>query len=330
VGIAQGCKVMKARPDRFDFLAYFPNRMIHIAYNIDGNYVRFCGVTTLSILENNRNESLCFHVVGRGLTDEHRRLLTELVERYHQQIRFYEPDARLLEGFAVQKFSRRISLATYYRCFLSEILPTEVDRVLYLDCDILVLQSLAPLAEIPMDQVAVAAVEDIGCHEAERYEILQYPAEHSYFNAGVLLLNLAYWREHHIAKACMDYYHAHADRLLYNDQDLLNSVLHDCKATLPLRWNVQDGFYRRHVASPIAQEPGFQETLAHPAILHFTNRKPWNYESQHPLRHLYYDYEAASPWAAEGRQGACLRRLKRFFRLLPFYLHLRKAKYIQA
>lgn len=304
--------------------------MIHIACNIDRNYVRHCGVTLASLFENNRGEAFTVHVIARGLEEEDRRALTRLAEGYGHKVCFHVPDKRLAEGFTIRATHNRLSVAAYFRCFLSEILPEDIDRILYLDCDILVLENIAPLWGTPLDEdTAVAAVEDTGCRESQRYDVLHYPETDSYFNSGVLLANLAYWRKHDVAQACTDFYHRHPERIIFNDQDLLNCVLHDRKKLVDLRWNVQDGFYRNVPAFGPQWHKAHADVLKHPAILHFTNRKPWLYDSQHPLRELYFRYWNLTPWKGERPWEAFPQRLKRFFRLLPFRIGIRKPKYIR-
>lgn len=302
--------------------------MIHIACNIDSNYVQHCAVTLVSLFENNRSETFSIHILTQDLPESDRNTLQTLANSYHNTVYFYSPSPKMLEGFTIRKFSKRISMATYFRCFLSEILPEDISRVLYLDCDIIVLDQIRPFWDMPLDEVGVAAVEDMGCHEKERYEILQYPMSDSYFNAGVLLVNLDFWRAHHIAQACIDYFHQYPERILFNDQDLLNSVLHKDKILTDLRWNVQDAFYRTPKVKDEAWKKKFTEVLKHPAILHYTNRKPWSYDSQHPLRSAYFTYLDLTPWKGWRPWKNPINRIKRFFRLLPFYTGLRKAKYI--
>lgn len=302
--------------------------MIHIACNIDNNYVQHCAVTLVSLFENNCSEKFSIHILAQDLTEEDKSTLQALANRYQSMVYFYSPSPQLLEGFSIRKFSKRISMATYFRCLLSDILPENIDRVIYLDCDIVILGDIKPFWEIPLDNAGVAAVEDMGCHEKERYDILQYPMADSYFNAGVLLVNLAYWREHHIPKACIDYFHQYPERILFNDQDLLNSVLHKNKILTDLRWNVQDAFYRNPKERNEVWNKKFTEVLKHPVILHYTNRKPWNYDSQHPLRSAYFTYLDLTPWKGQRPWNKPANRIKRFFRLLPFYVRLRRPKYI--
>lgn len=161
--------------------------MIHIACNIDHNYVRHCAVTLVSLFENNPKETFTVHIIARELSETDRNILTALAGKYNNKACYYTPDAQMLEGFTIRATHNRLSLAAYYRCFLSALLPEDIDRVLYLDCDIVILGDITPLWRTPLDaHTGVAVVEDTGCKELQRYEILQYPAEDSYFNSGVL------------------------------------------------------------------------------------------------------------------------------------------------
>lgn len=303
--------------------------MIHIAFNIDHHYVRHCAVTMVSVLENNKPGDVSFHILARGLEADDAQLLTRLCAEYGTECHFYTPTEKMLEGYRITKFKNRISIATYFRCLLSDLLPKEVERVIYLDCDIVVLHDLTELWATDLTGAGAAVVEDIGSDELARYEVLCYPAEKSYFNAGMMVVNLDYWRTHNVAKLCMDYYRQYPERILFNDQDLLNSVLQDDKRMVHLRWNVQDGFYRNRREMTAEWKDKYAEALKAPYILHYTNRKPWNYDSQHPLRRLYFDYLDKTPFKEERPWNSPTNVVKRFFRLLPFTLGLRRPKYLK-
>lgn len=303
--------------------------MIDIACNIDDNYIQHCAVTLISLFSNNRESRFTVHIIARDFSQENKNTLTRICHEYENQIKFYAPHQEQVKGFFIRKFSKRISIATYYRCLLSDILPDNIDRVLYLDCDIVVAGDILPLWNISLENVAVAAVEDIGCHESERYDILKYPMDYSYFNAGVLLVNLAYWREHHVVAACLDYFRKYPERILFNDQDLLNSVLYKNKKLIDLKWNAQDGFYRNPKHGENIWVEQYMQVLRHPVIIHYTNRKPWEYDSQHPLRGLYFKYLDLTPWKGWRPNRQVLNVVRRFFHLLPFYLRIRKPKYIR-
>jgi lipopolysaccharide biosynthesis glycosyltransferase len=302
--------------------------MIHIACNIDTNFVRHCAVTLVSLFENNRAERFCVHIVTDHLSPSDRDTLSTLAARYDNEVCFYTPPADLLADFSIKAFSKRISMATYYRCMFSVILPADVSKVLYLDCDIIVMAHISEFWDTDITEHSAACVQDIGYDESERYDVLQYDPAYSYFNAGVLLINLDYWRAHRIDQRCIDYFHAYPERIRFNDQDLLNAVLHTSKPFVPLKWNMQDGYSRYGMDTKAADPEAYRTALLHPAILHYTNKKPWNYDSMHPLRGEYFKYLDMTPWKGERPLSSPLVRIKRWAKLLPYRLGIRQPKYL--
>lgn len=302
--------------------------MIHIACNIDANFMQHCAVTLVSLFENNKSADICVHIVAPSLSEENQQILRNLVASYGNDIRFYFPPEDLLSCFAIKKFGKRISMATYYRCMFSAILPDDVEKVLYLDCDIVVLGDISEFWNTDLSGCGAACIEDIGKDEDERYERLHYDRSYSYFNAGVLLINLDYWREHKVDKQCVEYFQTYPERILFNDQDLLNVVLHKDKVFVPLKWNMQDGFYRYGMDKKVADWNSFREELLHPVILHYTNKKPWNYDSMHPLRSEYYKYLDMTPWQGQRSLSSLKKRVQWCMKRLPYVFRFRKPKYM--
>lgn len=302
--------------------------MIHIACNIDANFMQHCAVTLVSLFENNNSADICVHIVAPSLSEENQQILRNLVASYGNDIRFYFPPEDLLSCFAIKKFGKRISMATYYRCMFSAILPDDVEKVLYLDCDIVVLGDISEFWNTDLSGCGAACIEDIGKDEDERYERLHYDRSYSYFNAGVLLINLDYWREHKVDKQCVEYFQTYPERILFNDQDLLNVVLHKDKVFVPLKWNMQDGFYRYGIDKKVADWNSFREELLHPVILHYTNKKPWNYDSMHPLRSEYYKYLDMTPWQGQRPLSSLKKRVQWCMKRLPYVFRFRKPKYM--
>lgn len=303
--------------------------MIHIACNIDANFVQHCAVTLVSLFENNKESKFCIHIVAPHLPEQCQHILQELAERYNNEVRFYFPPEDILSCFSIKKFGKRISMATYYRCMFSSILPEEVEKVLYLDCDIVILGNISEFWNTDLNGLGAACIEDIGKEEDERYERLQYDKSYSYFNAGVLLINLSYWREHKVDEQCVHYFQTYPERIIFNDQDLLNVVLYKDKVFVPLKWNMQDGFYRYGMDKKATDRKRFKEELLHPVILHYTNKKPWNYDSMHPLRNEYYKYLDLTPWKGARPLSSLKNLLLRGTKLLPYMLKLRKPKYMK-
>lgn len=305
---------------------------IHVSCNIDSNYLKYCTVMLTSLFENNGDRNIHVHIIGSRLTDNDRSELRKVIEgKYGQECSFYAPDDNLLSLCRIDAGSY-ISIATYYRVFLDRILPVDIDKVIYLDCDLIVNGPINELWDRDISGVSVGAVDDMFGGLPNSYQRLNYPPEHGYFNAGVLLLNLAKLRNDNFSERASEFLRHHTAQLVYYDQDVLNALLHSDKTMLPLRWNIQDGFLRRRrvqrmtPASLEAIDSEIKETV----IVHYTgSKKPWHYKSQHPWRHLYFKYLDMTEYRGERpATPASYHILSGINRLLEL-LRLRKRRYFK-
>lgn len=177
--------------------------------------------------------------------------------------------------------------AMWYRVLLPELLPAS-DRVLYLDADTLVLGDLAPLAELDLGDALVAAVTNVfeawrGTEHADRLGLDQA----SYFNSGVLLLNLRELRRTNAMDELRRVATQRGPELLWPDQDALNLVLGDRRLELHPRWNAMNALYLLDNADEVYGARAACEARADPAIRHFEGpgaNKPWDPASTVPHR----------------------------------------------
>ena len=171
----------------------------------------------------------------------------------------------------------RASTATYRRVFLSELLP-ELDRVLYLDADLIVRGDLAPLWQTDLQGAPAAAVADPWMATIEPMRAL-FPQ--GYFNAGVLLIDLGRWREEGVPKHFIEdirrRQRAGEDPLGHqSDRTPLNEVLRGLWQPLSPRWN-----FTTYLSPRLAEElaiPADEYTamVTDPVIVHFLgSHKPW-------------------------------------------------------
>ena len=301
--------------------------MIHIALTIDRKFVDNCAVTMVSILHNNCPSDIEFHILSQGLLRENIDFLQGIAESYGASIHFYDIPDKMIEGYEIRWEGKRLSKVVFFRCILASVLSVDISRVLYLDCDILVLGSLKEFWDVDLENKALAGIQDTVRPHPTYFVRLRYDESYSYFNGGVLLLNLDYWRQHDIEKKSLDYYVKYPDRVLLNDQDVLNAVLYDQKLLVDIKWNVQDDFYRRKRFKSSDWRDEYTEAILHPGILHFSGRKPWAYHAMHPLRHLYFKYRDMTP-LAKSPQFSRWDAIHRFIHLLPYTLRLKKQKYV--
>jgi lipopolysaccharide biosynthesis glycosyltransferase len=187
------------------------------------------------------------------------------------------------EDFENLRVDKYLSIATYYRLFSPRVLPANLTKVLYLDSDIVVRRSLSGLWNTDLNDHALAAVEEFG-------DFRKTPRIRK-FNAGVMLINLDFWRRNSVAEQAMAFARNHPEKVEWHDQDALNAVLDDRWIRLSAIWNEQTG-----VVSALRMEPARDA-----AIVHFEGPvKPWqwywNVRVPHPLKYEYHRYRSRTPW----------------------------------
>lgn len=298
-----------------------------VVFTIDKKYIKPCAVTMLSILKNSVRSHVTFHIVGLNLYKNDIALLISLGKSYNSKVRFYRVRDEKITDYEIRWEKRRLSKVVFLRCMLASILPESISKVLFLDCDLLVLTPLDELWETDLVDTPLAAVPDNIVVNNKHCERLDYDNSYNYFNGGVLLLNLNYWRINNVEKLCLEYYNENPSKIIYNDQDLLNALFYDSKKLLDIRWNVQESAYRLPKEKSKNWHPPYMKLLLSPSILHFSGRKPWQYHCMHPLRNLYFEYESLLP--IENNNMEWFINMRRLIHFMPYILGLKKNKYIR-
>jgi lipopolysaccharide biosynthesis glycosyltransferase len=186
--------------------------------------------------------------------------------------------------------------AMWLRIFLPELMPDD-DKVLYLDADTLALESLQPLWDTDLTGHALGAVTNVfQDNHVHRPAELGLSGPEVYFNSGVLLMNLDYWREHDVTHALRE---VASDDLAWPDQDALNLVLSGRRLPLHPRWNAMNSLAWDSAVEVFGDDA--IEARARPAIRHFEGpgaNKPWDPGYRGELRKLYARHRAATAWPA--------------------------------
>lgn len=309
---------------------------IHIVCATDDNYVPYCGVMLTSLFENNKDcEINVFILVDHELSQKNRMKLAKLGTEYGVAISYCQVDRHLFDRYPIQGDGMdHLSIVTYYRLFAADLLPDKVDKALYLDCDVIVDGSLKPLFEMDWKDIAIGGAPDMCVGWQKFYDRLGYDRALGYFNAGAVLMNLSYWRQHSVGQRCMQYLSENYEKLLNNDQDVLNYVLREEKRTLPVTYNYQIQLrmpYFFHTFDKAMQ----QDILStqHPIIIHYAAElKPWmvKYYS-YPFNDEWHRYKKMSPWRGMRdllpAQRAWASFIKRYF-LWPLGIKLKKPELV--
>jgi UDP-glucose/galactose:(glucosyl)LPS alpha-1,2-glucosyl/galactosyltransferase len=173
----------------------------------------------------------------------------------------------------------------YHRMLVPDLLPTHIDRVIYLDADLLFLDDIEHLWCADISGSVVGAVQDAVIPHVSsplglsRFRALGFDRRDPYFNAGVLVVDLHAWRQHRVRDRAVDYAQRHRRSINMADQDVLNAVLHGRWTQLDDRWNIIGGAVgRAHFRARGIAPSRITTALRDPAIIHFAGfLKPWQY-----------------------------------------------------
>ena len=245
----------------------------HVAFCISDNYSSIVAVTLQSFVDHHTNESVfIFHIVSEAMSADNLAYLKSVIApRPSWQLVYHPIEKKNLAHIPTGPFT----IHTWYRIFLDQLLPEEVEKVLYLDADTLIASSIDELFQIPLENVAIGAAKDQQNFIIATKQRIGLPQQHTYVCAGVLLMNLSYWRKHNIAQQILDWAIANAHRLGCPDQDAINVVLREKTVVLPAKWGIiarnflYDAFYQTEEAA---------EAYHHPCIIHYAGCAPWYYE----------------------------------------------------
>lgn len=303
---------------------------LNITLASDENYAEFVGVVIVSLLTNNKwAERITVHLLSNGISDTTLSKLKTLMPAERGELSVYPIDN--LQSRLGIKVPNTIAITSYARLFLPQLLPNDVERVLYVDCDTVVADSVQSLYQTSLtDDDWVAGVLDTLPDDEAKVKI-GIKSGASYFNAGVLLINLAAWREFDVTSRCLNFLLAHNGTVHHHDQGIINAVCDGHKVTVHPRFNATSNYYSHpyrlllSTNEPFYTEQEFLEARESPAILHFTEgfyNRPWIANSLHPLREVWHKYHRLTPWSTSSlrpdHRSAAVKLLSWTFLNLPY------------
>jgi len=253
-------------------------KSLNVFFTIDERFITHFGVTLTSLLENNRDIDLEIYVI-HDLAD-----IKKLDNVIHFFKSKYKKTLHLLalnnEVFNTFTINRHVSKATYFRLLIADIIPADVTSGLYLDADTIVTGSLSGLADIDFDagkgeQFFLMAVPEQDSVNVDRLHDMGIKTE-SYFNAGVLLINLKAWRQAAVSEKLVAIAQKYASQLLWWDQDVLN-------INFAGKWGKLSTTYNGlNLTQKLPQKP---------LIIHYAgSTKPWLRNCRHPYQDEYFKY----------------------------------------
>ena len=269
----------------------------HVACAVVGTYLPHAAAMVASLQENGGEPDIVLHLLhDGGLPPDDLAAFESMVRTMGIELRSYAIADEQLDGVPTAGFTGK---GSWYRVFLPQLVP-DADWLLYVDVDLLVVDALSPLRDVDLDGSYLAAVTNVfEPWYLDRPAALGLNGPSSYFNAGVLLMNLAAMRRDGSTQALLTYARAHADELVWRDQDALNVVLGAGRISLPPRWNCMNAVVELPQSREVFTAAELEEARRRPAIRHFEGpslNKPWHYLADRRMQRLYRHHRRATPW----------------------------------
>ena len=196
--------------------------MMHIAFNIDINFFMPTGVTITSILENNKDMNFTFHIFTDEADEKDLQKVKQTAEKYKQNCIVYIMDMEPFSHFHIKH--ARFKRVSFFRLYMPKVLKKVTDKFLYIDADLICINSMRPFMEIDLGDKILAAAADLpeASHMRSTYLGLN---SGKYLNSGALWIDVNKWDANNITEKCFAYQGVLAEKFTCHDQDVLNLVM---------------------------------------------------------------------------------------------------------
>ena len=281
---------------------------MNIVYASDNNFAEILGISMISLFENNKDcEEIVVYILDDGIDEDNKSKLNAIAEQYGRILVLNRiPNLHELAGVEIHT-NARWSLSTFSRLFLEKILPEDVHKALYLDCDMLINDSLTEMYNTELGEYYCGGVRD--CISDNHKANIELNPSDNYINAGMMLIDLDNWRKNSACKSFVGFINKYGGNTPYVDQGVINGTISNKIKILDFRYNCYTAAFdfsykellKYRKPSEFYSETEVVEAVKNPAIVHFTTSflslRPWVEGCKHPYVGEWLRYKAMSPWA---------------------------------
>lgn len=264
---------------------------LNLLFSIDDGYLDQFKVTLYSVQQNTSLKDIHVYLLQKTQLDRHEEILV-----FCQNLGInYHPVVIGEKAFEDAPTTDRYPETIYYRLLAHEYLPDDLDKILYLDADILCLNDLRTLYEVDLTNYLYAAASHTSDSNipdlVNKLRLGNFEAE-SYYNSGVLLMNLDLIRQQVKRQDILDYIEKKGRLLLLPDQDVLNALYGHKTYQIPDQIYNYDARYNVLYFARSSGLWNLDWVIEHTVFLHFCGRdKPWKADYRGRYAALYKHYQ---------------------------------------
>lgn len=278
---------------------------MNVVYASDDNFAEIMGVSICSLFENNKDvDSLTVYILEDNISNENKRKLDELALTFGREIK-YKSIEKVKSNLASLS-QQRGSLSTFSRLMLSQLLPLELERLLYLDCDTIIRKNLEQFYNQDFEGNIVCGVLD--CISKQHRARIGLAENDIYINAGMMLIDYQAWQHNSMDEKIRSIIQKHSGKVPYADQGIVNISLNGKIKLVHPRYNCMSIFttfsfndlleYRQPSACESSET--IEEAKKDPSIVHFVTlfcaSRPWFKKSAGSFFDEWKRYKGKSPW----------------------------------
>lgn len=250
---------------------------MNILVTLNSNYIKQLIVMINSILKSNSNDNINLYIAHKELTKEDFSKIKAYVDKERCRVISVKVTDEMLKNAPVTK---RYPREMYFRIFAAQFLPKSLDRILYLDPDLVVINSLDELYNMDFEGNYYIASSHVnkGMQKLNEFR-LEMDKDSPYINSGVMLMNLTLLREDQNIECVFEYIEKNKNRLLLPDQDVLSGLYGGKTKTVnSLIYNLSDRYLKLHNMKPknFNNRVDLEWVKENTVIIHYCGRnKPW-------------------------------------------------------
>lgn len=285
---------------------------MNIIYSTSDLYSELAAISIASVLENSKDvEEINVYIIDKGIKELHKFWIEDLVNSYNRNLIFL-PDLDIEKISHTKIDVGRWHISTFSRLFLLHVLPIEIEKIIYIDCDMIIRHSLSSLWLMDMDNTWCMSADD--CRGKMYRRDIGIPDNSIYTNNGLMVIDLESWRKNNVEERFVKFIQQHNGDITYMDQGVLNGVFQPLGKVklLPIKYNAQTACYdlgydglqacRKPVWAYTKEE--FNHDINDPIVVHFTTcflsgTRPWFKKDAHPYRKEFLYYRSLTKWKNE-------------------------------
>lgn len=271
---------------------------MNVIYASDNRFAPILAVSLTSLYRTNKDVNVL--IIENGISKENKELLNNIATKHSAPGIIYGKGRDIESDTGIAMKKDRGSLAQFGRLFFEKLIPESWEKIIYLDCDTLILKSLEGLWKQDLGNYPAGGIRD--AFSKENYRMLGISIKDVLINSGVMLIDVTKWREQQIEKKIISYIRYCNGQMPQGDQGIINYVLRGKIRQLPPEFNVVEYLYdfsydevllyRKPINYYSRQQ--IKEAKEAPVVVHFTTSfasvRPWQGDSSNPYGEVWKGY----------------------------------------